>query len=282
MRVGGGFENLYDLFLINQIEESAARSMIDYSELPGLKEQSSRRIKSLFNLTTEKLIEPIPLPTAITDWYRACSLLNALPERVPPAPCRMAKILDRKCPIHSDQKQEDTHILSLIPEEFGTVNRFESDILRPYGEANYPEGENPLRFRHFWDDARQEHADVPFAPTHWVLMTKDVLPGSRSKSWDEQAALVNKLSRKALVDYEVPTLQQMFTAIATHKVATGESLYQAGNERNGNVYTSTCVKETTENYHLVVGGSAPSGVFVHNVYVYGKESLGVAALRKFR
>lgn len=259
--------------LTHRIEESAARAMIDYSKLPGLNEQFSRQIRSLFDLTTETLIEPLPLPTKMTDWYKACSLLKKLPKNIPTLPRNIHQILDnKKVPL----------FLSLIPEEFGTLNRFERDILKPYGEAEYPENENPLQFRYFWDTARQEHADVPFARTHWVAMTEDVLPGSRNKSWNEQVALVDALAKETFVDYEIPTLQQSFAAIATHKVATGKSLYQIGNEENNQVYTYTRVKNTTQNYHLAVGGSAPSGVGVSNFgYAYGSELIGVAALRKF-
>lgn len=267
--------------LTHRIEESAARSMIDYSKLPGLNEQSSRHIRSLFNLVTETLIEPLPLSTTVTDWYKAGSLLRSLPRKIPPAPWNIHQISASKCPIYSGQQQKDTHFLSLISEEFGTLNRFEGDILRPYGEAEYSENENPLQSRYLWGQARQEHANVAFPRTHWAWMTKDVLPGSRNKSWNEQVALVDALSQKAFVDYEIPTLQQSFTAITTHKVATEESLYQIGSEENNHVYTYTRVKETSQNYHLAVGGFDPSGLIVFRNYGGDSERIGVAALRKF-
>jgi hypothetical protein len=64
-------------------------------------------------------------------------------------------------------------------------------------------------------------------------------------------------------------------------LAEVRSLYQKGNDQNGNVSTSIRVKETTRNIHLVVGGSAPSGVSVTIDFGYVYGSLGVAALRKF-
>jgi len=170
-------------------------------------------------------------------------------------------------------------VLYLIPKELGTLNHFESEILKPYGEANYEE--NPLQFRYFWDAARQEHADVPFEDSHWVLMSKDVLPESRNKSWTEQAALVDDLRKKAFVNYEVPSLREAFAVMMLHKVATEESLYQAGNEQNGYGYTFTRVKEATQGYRLAVGGFAPSGVSVSNSFGYALEDDGVGALRKF-
>ena len=129
--------------------------------------------------------------------------------------------------------------------------------------------------------ARQEHADVPFPDTHWMLITNDLLPGSRNKTWDEQVALVRALSQKAFVNYEIPTLQQSFAGITTDMVATGERRYQAGDDQNGNVYTFTRVQETTQGRHLVVGGFASSGLVVSNFFKFDDRRIGVAVCRKF-
>jgi hypothetical protein len=271
MRVTREFDKL-PKHLINRIEESAARSMIDYSKLPNLSEQSSRRVKSLFNLTSEKWIEPQPLPTELTDWYKACSLLKSLPKTVPEAPRLTYQILNnKKVPLS----------LSLVPEEFGTLNQLERDILKPYGEEKYPKDENPLRFRCFWDAAREEHGNVPFAPTHWVAAMEDVLPESRNKNWNEQVAVVDALSQATFVEYKIPNLQQLFSIYITSVVAKGKRLYQAGNEQNGNIYTYGRVTNMTEGSHLCFGGSAPSGVRVHDrCFTYDIEYFGVVPFRK--
>jgi hypothetical protein len=93
--------------------------------------------------------------------------------------------------------------------------------------------------------------------------------------------MVADLSAKSLVNYEVPSLREAVGAIFLHKVATGESLYQEGNEQNDHLYTYTRLLETTSDRHLVAGGSAPSGVRILTDYVFGVKCLGVAALRKF-
>ncbi|MBF8263707.1 MAG: hypothetical protein HW387_1372 [Parachlamydiales bacterium] len=228
-----------------------------------------------------------------TNWHTALNRLNSLPEKIPPLPANIFQILNSRCPIYGDLVKaegkrfrtfvqvKDTHFLALILEGFGNLNRLERDILIPYGRQKYPGGENPLQFRCFWETARQEHANVPFPDTHWVLMTKDVLPGSRNKPWNEQLALVNALRQKDFVDYEIPTLQQGVAAITTDMVATGERRYPVGDKLKGLVYTYTRVQETTHDWHLIVGGFAPSGVRVNFSCDYGSGSIGVAALRKF-
>ncbi|HSX38644.1 MAG TPA: hypothetical protein VLE95_07435, partial [Chlamydiales bacterium] len=178
----------------------------------------------------------------VMHWYTAHSLLGMVSKEIPPLPKEINEIMDSKCPIYGDQTQadgsylkvKDTHFLALVPKEFGTLNQLQRDILKPYAEREYSDKENPLRFR-FTRAAHQAHADAAFPDTHWVLMTKDVLPESRNKSWEEQAALVRELSKESLANYQIPTLQQASVAITADMVATGERLYQQGNDQNGNI-----------------------------------------------
>ena len=121
-------------------------------------------------------------------------------------------------------------------------------------------------------------ADEP----QWVLITNDVLPGSRNQPYAKQEQIITDLNAKNGTDYQVPTLRETVLTMFLHKIATGVSLYPSGNEQNGNLYTYTRVVEKTRDLHLVVGGFAPSGVFVDCYYGFGKANFGMAALRKFK
>ena len=225
---------------------------------------------------------------SLTDWYRALSLLKALPERIPPLPQNIHEIMDSKCPIYGDQMQADgtflkvkqTHLLSLVPEEFGTLEKLVTTILKPYAKKNYSSHENPLRFRQFPDRLTYLHA--PFLKTHWVLMTKDILPKSKGKSREDQAVLIDDLNRKAGVVYETPALNQCFVATIVHKVATGKSLYQASCRDSNHFLTQTYtwLKDKGQNgYPLYLGGFAPTGVATYSFLDYG--NIGVSLLRRF-
>lgn len=228
-------------------------------------------------------------------WYTALERLDLLQRRIPALPRHIHQILKGKCPLPKRAGQElkpdgtpwkvsDTHSLYLIPA--GTLNDLETrasnygrKAINAHGERLYP-NENPFGFRYFVDAVRQEHGDVSFE-AEWILMSNDVLKGSRSQSWNDQVKIIQNLSREAFVEYQVPSAKQAFGFMILHKVATGESLYQSGNERNHYLYTYTRVQETTGGYHLVVGGSAPSGVNVSDNYGCDSGDIGVAALRKF-
>ncbi|PIS02723.1 MAG: hypothetical protein COT85_01445 [Chlamydiae bacterium CG10_big_fil_rev_8_21_14_0_10_42_34] len=263
-----------------------------------------KTIPSLQDLTIKRLLNLSP----IMDWYKALNRLNILPKKIPPLPENILHILEGPCPIYGDQKKEDgtnfkvkdTHVLYLIPEELKSLNHFEREISKPYGQTNYFIFRNPLQFHYFRNEDRPEHGDKPFADTHWVLMSKDVLPCSRKKSWETQVDLVDNLAKKAFAKYKIPSLQEAFAVMLLHKVATGESLYQKGDCENGVRWTytrvnetakhpprtgvwadDTRVNETAKNSHMIVGASFPNGVSVNSDYGRNDEHYGVAALRRF-
>jgi hypothetical protein len=253
------------------VDKVIDQSIAELLNIEGHKNQ----VPSLFDLVIKRLVPPSPLLAHLTNAIRALALLGMLPERIPALPDNIIEILNSRCSVFNDGRTvAETHTLMLIPGGL-TLDEFEAKV-RAYGAANY-RGDNPLQFRYFWDQARQEHGKVSLGEAHWVLITKDVIPGSRNRSYADQSDMVAHLGN----GYEVPKLGEAIAALFLHKIATRESLYTEGNEQNGDVYTDTRVKETTQNYHLVVGGSAPSGVDVSDIDGFAHGSIGVAALRKF-
>lgn len=270
--------------LERSIIECAARVILRRSDI------SEKRIPSLQDLAVEQLLDPSPLPSYLTTWYKALKRIDRLPGKIPPLPPYILEILNKPCPkkICSKMKPDGTLFTSgekctliLIPQELENPDEFEK-VAKSYGEIHYPENENPLQYRYFWDAARQQHGKTPFGPTCWILHTNDVLEGSRNKSWDQQAAMVDALAKETLVNWQVPeSFYETFLTIALTEIGTGKRLYQIGNEQNGNLSTCARGKQMTQGYHLAVGGSAPSGVGVDGCYGFGHEAIGVAARRKF-
>ena len=64
--------------------------------------------------------------------------------------------------------------------------------------------------------------------SHWVLMTKDVIPDSRNKKYKDQKALVTRHASKAGIPYKIPNVLQATTSILMHYVETREALYTDG------------------------------------------------------
>ena len=110
-------------------------------------------------------------------------------------------------------------------------------------------------------------------------MTRDVLPGSRWKSYADQCALVSDHANRTGLPYEVPGALEAAVVMLLHHVRSGERLY------SDNPYTYTRCRESVvvddNDYPVVVGGFSSGGLSVFHYYAYNYYDLGVAGLRKF-
>jgi len=119
----------------------------------------------------------------------------------------------------------------------------------------------------------QEQGDKSIDKSQWVLMTKDILPGSRDKSYVEQQKIVAELAEKSLISYEVPETLESAACILSQYFGSNIRLF------SDNPCTYTRCKDKVQCFQTIVGGFAPTGlrVFVNCDY----DFIGVAALRKF-
>jgi hypothetical protein len=125
-----------------------------------------------------------------------------------------------------------------------------------------------------WSAIVQELGDKSIDKSHWVLMTKDVLPGSRNKSYGEQQKIVADLAEKSLIGYEVPETLESAVCILSQYFGSNIRLFSES------PWTLTRCKDKVQRYQTIVGGFAPAGLFVSYNY-FNIEYIGVAALRKF-
>jgi hypothetical protein len=102
-------------------------------------------------------------------------------------------------------------------------------------------------------------------------MTRDVIDGSRSQSYHDQQALLEKQ-----VVYEVPHILDAIVCIFIEYVRSGTRLYS----NNPRTYTR-CQEKYDDNWQLVVGGFGPGGLVVHDDDGGGNDCNGVGGCRKF-
>jgi hypothetical protein len=202
---------------------------------------------------------------------------------VPDLPGDIDDILDSACPFWPDRKVRDTHLLALVPATVGekpfTLNLLGELIKSPNS------GEHKTQYRYYDGYALQEQIgnNSPDHP-YWLLMTRDVLPESRNKTYSDQKKLVAGHASRTGLPYELPKALEVATAILTHHVRDGERLY------SNDPWTFTrcqelifCDLERYEypgEYPAVVGGFNSSSLSVlYDRFDDGKE--GVAGVRKF-
>ena len=124
---------------------------------------------------------------------------------------------------------------------------------------------------YFSDLVKTEHGAKAPQNAQWVLMTKDVIPGSRRQSYADQQRLVQEKPQ-----YEVPDLLSATVGILAHYVRTGERLFSR------EPFTYTRCRETVGRYKTVVGYFAPAGLNLNDShYDSAHYVVGVAALRKY-
>ncbi len=190
----------------------------------------------------------------------------------PPLPADIGQILQSPCPFWPGKKIEETHLLVLIP----TSVNGQPLTLKTLGElAAKPKQGPATQYKYF---NLGEYQDQPVTQSYWVLMTRDVIEGSRNKTYADQKQLVATHAQKTGVAYELPKILEATTCIFLHHVSTGQKLYPD----SPGIYT-----RCQELYHkqngwaLVVGGFAAGGLYV-NIYCSSSgECVGVGCRRKF-
>ena len=238
------------------------------STLQGELEQKSQELQGL-----QIALEKAQLGDSVLDaplWERYFGSVGS----VPSLPSGIVQVMDSPCPFWSGKRVKDTHLLALIPSRVGgkplTLDYLGELIQSPKG------GGHATKYDFYWDEVREAIGSQSPDSSHWVLMTKDVLPGSVNKSYQDQCALVANHANHTGISYEVPGVLEAAVVILLHHVRSGERLHRDGIL----AWTYTRCREKVQGYPVVVGGFSSGGLSV-DFSNYDSYVDGVAGLRKF-
>jgi hypothetical protein len=195
-------------------------------------------------------------------------------EEVPPLPLDIADILGGPCPFWPGKVVKDTHLLVLIPVSVAgkpfSLNLLGDLIKRSKG------GGYSTKYRGYDSDVREQFGSQLPVRSYWVLMTRDVLEGSRGKDYKSQKALIAHHASRTGLPYELPGILEAATVILSHYVRSGERLYA------DDPWTFTRCQELSDNlYPTAVGGFSSGGLLVLCGHSNDNNCRGVACLRKF-
>jgi hypothetical protein len=162
------------------------------------------------------------------------------------------------------------NVLVLIPKKVNgeplTLHRLIELVQNPRN------GGFPTRYSHFYPG--EYYVDEP-AESHWALLTRTVIEGSRSKLMQDEHPIVAAYSQKTNIAYTFPAVLDAVVCNFMEYVRSGTWLY------GENPTTCTwCAEAYNADYYLVVGYGSVSGLHVGNgggAYV----QCGVAGFRKF-
>ena len=181
----------------------------------------------------------------------------------PPLPADIENILNEPCSFWPDKKVKETHLLVLIPNK---VNRKPFTMKYLGRLIKKPKFGHSTKYEFYYAGAKEEAC-----PSHWVLMTRDIIPSSRG--YLGFFDLIANYRRRTGLPYEVPHLLEATTSILMHYVRTGERLY------SDDPLTWTYSQDVDKNNDsLVVGAFALGGLNVSSHYSVNN---GVAGCWKF-
>ena len=193
--------------------------------------------------------------------------------KAPSLPAGIGQVLDSPCPFWDGQQVRDTHLLVLMPKRVSgqalTLNYLGELIKAPQG------GSHATEYDFYWNKASEAIGSQAAGSSYWVLMTKDVLPESRNKSYEEQCALVAAHAKRTGLGYKVPGALEVAVVMLLHYVRSGECLY------SDDPLTYTCCREKVQGYQLVIGGFSSEGLRINDLNYDHKSLRGIAGLRKF-
>jgi hypothetical protein len=191
----------------------------------------------------------------------------------PDLPSDMATILDGPCPFWPDQLVKDTHLLVLIPATVGgvplTLNLLGELIQHP------SHGGHRTEYRYYHGRVKSQIGKESPPRSYWLLMTRDVLPGSRRKVYAHQKELVVGYARRESAPYKLLSVLEAATAILMHHAREGERLFG-----DCPLTFTRCPAVVDGSYPAVVGGFESSGLDVDYIR-YSSHHLGVACCRRF-
>jgi len=187
-----------------------------------------------------------------------------------PLPAGIGTLLASPCPAFPGRTWKDKFMLVLMPK---TVDEQPLSLNRFRELAQHPKvGDNAANYQYTYGPILEEHGNKAAERSEWVLMSMDVIEGSRDLSYEVQEARV-----AAIPGCEIPDLLSAHVCILTHFIHTGERLYGE--------WTYTRCKETTpwvgRRYQTVVGGFGAAGLYALSSHS-ASTLLGAGALRKFR
>ena len=235
-----------------------------------------------FNKNCNKLASPI-LRKKIYDeicfnpahWNKYCGDGTVSNEEIDKAfkllPQNINEILKSPCPAFPGKRVMDTHMLIWIPKSINgkplTIDSFGEFLKQQPEFAN-----NPTGYRRIGDHIAQQEGGNQIK-SGWVLMTTDVIPDSRKKSYDKQQKMVANLNKSGQTDYRVPKTGEAIVCIMADYLRSKKRLF------SDDPWTYTRCQENVRGYQVIVGGFASSGLSVDD-HICNCGSIGVAGLRE--
>ena len=185
----------------------------------------------------------------------------------PAIPKNLLELYTQDCKLWPGKKVYDTHLLTLIPATVGgkplTLDSFAELIQKPQN------GGHGTKYSYYSDEVKKELGAKSAGPSHWALMTRDLIEGSKSKSYDDQRKLVAQQAQKFNIPYILTPILDGVASVVCHHAETGVKLFP-------NVYSRTLERLKQQGLGGIFGYFAAAGLYVFHGHDLPYDSSGVA------
>lgn len=185
----------------------------------------------------------------------------------PPVPIEMQAAWEKDCPYWSGKKVKETHVLMLIPEMVGGQNL---DLRLWIKLLKNPKSGNALSSINLESDINRYYGDQVEA-SHWVLLTKEAIPSSLGKDYSEQVKLIEAVSKKTELKYQVPHLRDLMIFMTMSYVISKRKLYSK--ERG----LSRCQETMAKVLPAVIGMTSTNALISMFSHQKASSMIGVGA-----
>jgi hypothetical protein len=190
---------------------------------------------------------------------------------VPPLPSNIEEILEFDDPCEPGKKLKDTCLLFLRPKKvilhevdadkeimlgFDSVEKLASMATNPDRRTKYKTSEN----------LRSQLNQMPVAEAGWVLMRKEVIPGTGGKNFESQKGLLKG-------GFEVPKLMDAVLLNILYFASEGKCLF------GKKPWSYTRCQEMYGNHQVIVGGFCSFGLNI-NTHKFDHSYDGLAGVWK--
>ncbi len=192
-------------------------------------------------------------------------------EEVPPLPPNIHEILEQEDPCEPGKTLKETCQLFLRPQKIilhEEGNDKELALSFDGVEELATSATNPDRRMNFetFDELRGQLNQMPVAEAGWVLMRKEVIPGTGGKNFKSQKGLLKG-------GFEVPKLMDAILLSVLYFASEGKRHF------GENPCTFTRCQEKYLTHQTIVGGIGPSGLHISMCNLLS-DSLGLAGAWK--
>lgn len=251
--------------------ETKIYSYLNLSDLVSvsLVDKKRNKIVNAHTLSTPSLKEKC-VTFSSRDWKRYCKKDVDTEGEVSSFPRDFYDKFNEPCPVFPGKLLGQTHTITWIPKSIGseplTLNSF-GKVLKEH----FPDNIKYNGYNFIYEPITEKHGETGPLKSYWALMTRNVIPGSTMKFYEEQQSLVANLSEKT--PYEVPKIVEAVVCISTNYFKFKERL-----SAKEQVIFRRCQEQTFGN-QLITRCAGADGLEIHTS-PFLSQDYGVAVVRR--